>query len=78
MTSFEIDSNLDIKKSSVDKPKLSSEFTLLVLDFDKTKIKILTSNENPKSKIGDLIKKPIFELELKKAKKESIILIIIR
>jgi hypothetical protein len=47
--SFEVDGNLDIKKPTVGKPKLSSELNTSVLDADKKKIKILPTIKKAKA-----------------------------
>jgi hypothetical protein len=47
--SFEVDGNLDIKKSTVCKPKLSGELNTSVLDADKKKIKILPTIKKAKA-----------------------------
>jgi hypothetical protein len=53
---FEVDGNLEIKKLSVDKPKLFCELNVPTLDHDKNKVTIGSSIKKSKAKIEGLVK----------------------
>jgi hypothetical protein len=44
---FNVGDNINIKKTTVGKPKLSDELNASVIDADKNMVKILSSIENP-------------------------------
>jgi hypothetical protein len=58
--SFGVGNNLDLKKPTIDKPKLSCEINVSVLDVDKAKLRF-SLNQNIKSKDIRSIKKILIE-----------------